>query len=201
MSDDESVEKRDAEYELAVKARQNNQEAMEKLVDRFMPAFKKMYKDVSVLRDDYHYDDAIQAAMVGLYKAVHYYREDKNMAFHNFVTLCSLREMKSWQKKELNSYYIESQPLLSLDYALKEDEDAYLVDMVSRNDMDDPAEITRNRLTLESIFRQYDPQNTVEGKVLLLKMKGFSYKEISEKLGLRVKDVDNILLKIRKNIS
>ena len=49
MSDDESVEKRDAEYELAVKARQNNQEAMEKLVDRFMSAFKKMYKDVSVL--------------------------------------------------------------------------------------------------------------------------------------------------------
>ena len=66
MSDDESVEKRDAEYELAVKARQNNQEAMEKLVDRFMPAFKKMYKDISVLRDDYHYDDAIQAERVGV---------------------------------------------------------------------------------------------------------------------------------------
>ena len=199
MSEEESV-KKDAEYELAVKARQDNQEAMEMLVERFMPAFKKMYRDVSVLKDDYHYDDAIQAAMVGLYKAVHYYREDKNMAFHNFVTLCSTREMKAWQKKELNSYYVDSQPILSLDYTLREDEDGYLVDMVSRNELDDPEDITRNRMELERIFRQYDPEKTVEGKILLMKMKGYSYKEIAEALKLKIKDVDNILLKIRKNI-
>ena len=200
MSDDESV-KKDAEYELAVKARQDNQEAMEMLVEKFMPAFKKMYRDVSVLKDDYHYDDAIQAAMVGLYKAVHYYREDKNMAFHNFVTLCSIREMKAWQKKELNSYYIENQPILSLDYTLREDDDGYLVDMVSRNELDDPEDITRNRMELERIFRQYDPEKTIEGKILLMKMKGYSYREIADTLKLKIKDVDNILLKIRKNIS
>ncbi len=188
------------EYELVIKARQGDDAALEKLMKKFMPLFQKIYRKMASFYDSSHYDDAMQAGRIGLYKAVFFYREDKNMAFHNFVSICVEREMRSWQKKEITNYYIEEKPILSLDYAVREDDETYLVDMVSRNELDDPHTIAFNRIQLEDIFREYDPQKSIEGKILYMKMEGYSYREIAECTGVGVKDVDNILHKIRKNL-
>ncbi|MBQ9037110.1 MAG: hypothetical protein IJ115_06640 [Erysipelotrichaceae bacterium] len=122
------------------------------------------------------------------------------MAFHNFVHLCALREMRSWQKSEMSHYYIDQKPILSLDYIIREEDETYLVDLISKDENDNPEVISMNRMKLENIFKTYDPDKTVEGKVLKMKMEGYSYKEIAEAVNISSKDVDNILHKIRKKI-
>ena len=192
--------KKNHEYELACLARQGDEAALEQLITIFTPLFKRLYKEAAAFYDSSHYDDAMQAGRIGLFKAIYFFREDKGMAFHNFVRLCASREMKSWQKSELNHYYIDQQPILSLDYMVKEDEETYLVDLVGGRESSNPEVISLNRIKLENIFKDYDPEKTVEGKILKMRMEGYSYKEIAEATGLSCKDVDNILHKIRKKI-
>ena len=192
--------KKDHEYELACLARQDDETALEELINIFMPMFKRLYREISTFYDNFHYDDALQAGRIGLFKAIYFYREDKNMAFHNFVHLCALREMRSWQKSEMSHYYIDQKPILSLDYIIREEDETYLVDLISKDDYDNPEVISMNRMKLENIFKTYDPDKTVEGKVLKMKMEGYSYKEIAEAVNISSKDVDNILHKIRKKI-
>lgn len=191
--------KKDVEYELACKARQGDEQALEELISKFTPLFKRIYKEISAFYDRSHYDDAVQAGRIGLYKAIYFFREDKNMAFHNFVRLCALREIRNWQKSELSHYYIDEQPILSLDYMVRENDDTYLVDMIS-SDVGNPETISLNRIKLEKIFEEYDPDKSLDGKVLKMRMEGYSYKEIADACNISSKDVDNILHKIRKKI-
>ncbi|MBR0385092.1 MAG: hypothetical protein IJI05_00925 [Erysipelotrichaceae bacterium] len=114
--------KRINEYELLYLARQRNEEAFNLLLELYKPMFYSIYGKIHKPNDTFRIEDAMQAACIGLYHAVFYYREDQKMAFHNFVNLCASREMKAWRKKEISSNYIDSKPILSLDYELKDSE-------------------------------------------------------------------------------
>lgn len=188
------------EYELLYLARQRNEEAFNMLLQLYNPLFCALYGRIHKANDTFRFDDAMQAAAIGLYHAVYYFREDQNMAFHNFVSLCASREMKAWRRREISSGYIDNKPILSLDYELRDAEGIYFHDTVSDPGRHDVEAIVRSRVEQESIFRTYDPRRTPEGMVLYLRQQGFSYREIARRLGITEKNVDNLYQKVKRKL-
>ena len=137
-----------------------DEEAFNMLLELYKPLFFKIYGNVHRPNDSFRLDDAMQAAAIGLYHAIYYYREDQNMAFHNFVSLCSNREMKSWRRKEINSTYIDDKPILSLDYELKDADGIYFSDTISDRGTRSNVEAIVRSITgsVPDIFSSKSPQ-------------------------------------------
>ncbi len=188
--------------EVVYLARQDNENALKILLEYFQPMFAAMYREVSNSNVPFSYDEAMQAARIGLYNAVCYYRDDRNMAFHNFVRLCVKREIRAWQRKEKNYRYLSGyQPMASLDVRLKDTEGLYYIDTVESNDPStDPKAVIREKELREEIFRLI-PRESIDGQILNYRLIGYSYREIADKMGTTVKFVDNSLQRIKKIIA
>ena len=188
--------------EVVYLARQDNENALKILLEYFQPMFAAMYKEVNNKSVPFSYDEAMQAARIGLYNALCYYREDRNMAFHNFVRLCVKREIRAWQRREQNYRYLGGYlPMASLDVRLKDTEGLYYIDTVEAPEgTANPESTLREKQLREEIFRLV-PLESIDGQILNYRLMGYSYKEIADKIGTNVKFVDNSLQRIKKIIA
>ncbi len=188
------------EYELLYLVRCDDEEAFNLLFESFRPMFLNLYKHIHKPYDTFTIDEAMQLAYIGLYNATYYYREDRNMAFHNFVRLCAEREMLAFMRKEMDHIMYDSKIVVSLDSTLGEDSTPYHTSVPAKDNVgNDPAKSSKTKEIIHQLFRIYNPRITNEGKILYYRMIGYSYKEIANALGLTTKQVDNLIQKIKKN--
>ena len=183
-------------------ARQDNEDALQALMDYFQPMFIAMYREVTHVSVPFSVDEALQASRIGLYNAISYYRDDRKMAFHNFVRLCVKREIKAWQRKEKNYRYTGGLiPMVSLDVRMRDTEELYYIENVEAPPGSaDPALIIRGEQMRDEVF-QVVPPDSLDGMVLIYRMMGYSYKEIAEKIGTNIKFVDNSIQRIKKIVA
>ncbi len=185
-------------YELAEAARNKSDKAFETLSDYYYPVMVALYKEVTNNTISISFDEAMQAGKIGLFNAICYYRDDRNMSFNNFVRLCVRREMQRWVKRELRYSYYDEKPLVSLDYSLNDSDDITYMDTV-RSLERSPEEKCRVNTLVESIFNKV-PVSTEEGRILNYRLEGYSYDEISSIMSINKKRIDNSLRKSRKKI-
>ncbi|MDI9540889.1 MAG: sigma-70 family RNA polymerase sigma factor [Bacillota bacterium] len=185
------------DYELLYLVRNNDESALEKLIENYKPIIYKVYYQLRRRLDSFQFDDGYQAGLVGLYTAVSYYKEDRNMAFSTFAIMCITREMYATYRKERKNNYAHNSRILSLDMKLNESEEIYLSDINLIDQNNDPASIAMSSCLLDEVYEILD---SVEVKVLELKTKGYSYKEMANHLGVTAKTIDNYIQKIRKKL-
>lgn len=185
------------DYELLYLVRNNDESALEKLIENYKPIIYKVYYQLRRRLDSFQFDDGYQAGLVGLYTAVSYYKEDRNMAFSTFAIMCITREMYATYRKERKNNYAHNSRILSLDMKLNESEEIYLSDINLIDQNNDPASIAMSSCLLDEVYEILD---SVEVKVLELKTKGYSYKEMPNHLGVTAKTIDNYIQKIRKKL-
>ncbi len=185
------------DYELLYLIRANDEQALEKLIENYKPIIYKMYYQLRRKLDSFQFDDGYQAGLVGLYTAVSYYKEDKNMAFSTFAIMCITREMYATYRKERKNNYADSGRILSLDMKLNETEELYLADLNLVDQKNDPESLAISSCLLDEVYEILD---STEAKVLQLKVKGYTYKEMAQKLKVKAKTIDNYIQKIRKKL-
>ena len=78
--------------------REKSDSAFEMLSDYYYPVMMALYREVTNGHSFISRDEALQAGKIGLYNAVCYYRNDRNMSFNNFAKLCIRREINAWQR-------------------------------------------------------------------------------------------------------
>ena len=186
------------DYELLYLIRNGDERALEKLIENYKPIIYKMYYQLRRKLDSFHFDDGYQAGLLGLYTAVNYYKEDKNMAFSTFAILCITREMYATYRKERKNSYADNSRILSLDMKLNEVEEIYLSDVNLIDQKNDPASLAMSSCLLEEV---YGILEKIEVKVLQLKNKGYTYQEMANQLGVSAKTIDNYIQRIRKKLS
>ena len=174
------------DYELLYLVRNNDESALEKLIENYKPIIYKVYYQLRRRLDSFQFDDGYQAGLVGLYTAVSYYKEDRNMAFSTFAIMCITREMYATYRKERKNNYAHNSRILSLDMKLNESEEIYLSDINLIDQNNDPASIAMSSCLLDEVYEILD---SVEVKVLELKTKGYSYKEMANHLGVTAKQL------------
>lgn len=146
-------------------------------------------------------DDLIQEGMIGLFKAIRDFKEDKDASFYHFADLCITRQIyhaveASQRKKHLplNSY-------ISLNTQMgQEGEDTFL-DVLESFENANPEQLIIERENSRAIKeRLKNDLSRFERQVIQLYLQGLSYRQIAQQLGKEPKAIDNALQRIRGKI-
>ncbi|PLS17281.1 RNA polymerase sporulation sigma factor SigH [Bacillus sp. M6-12] len=147
-------------------------------------------------------EDIIQEGMIGLYKAIRDYREDKLTSFKAFAELCITRQMITAIKTATRQKHTPLNSYVSLDKPIYDAEsDFTLLDIISGTRATDPVTLLINREKTDDMeMKMSELLSDLERSVLKLYMDGQSYQEISELLNKHVKSIDNALQRIKRKL-
>lgn len=152
-------------------------------------------------------DDLIQEGMIGLYKAIRDYQNDKDNSFFNFADLCVSRQIYSAIKASNRKKNIPLNNYISL-YAPafenngEESEKEELVDIIFQDKGSNPEELVIDKENTSMIeYELVRRLSNLEKQVLSLYMQDLKYTQIADALGKEPKTIDNALTRIKKKLN
>nr|WP_249306362.1 RNA polymerase sporulation sigma factor SigH [Lederbergia citrea] len=147
-------------------------------------------------------EDIVQEGMIGLYKSIRDFQEDKRASFKAFAELCITRQIITAIKTATRQKHIPLNSYVSLDKPIYDEEsDRTLMDVISGAKILDPEELLINREKLSNIEgKVIELLSDLERRVLALYLDGRSYQEISEELDRHVKSIDNALQRVKRKL-
>ncbi len=186
---------------LALLSQAGDNEAMEFLLSKYRTLVRQKSRTYFLIGADR--EDIVQEGMIGLFKAIRDFKEDRQSGFRAFAELCVTRQIISAIKSAtrqkhvpLNSYVSLNRPVGFAEYEMT------LMDVVGAEEqMLDPEEILISREKFSDIgARLANLLSVYERKVLSLYTQGKSYQEIGQILGKEAKSIDNALQRIKHKI-
>lgn len=186
--------------ELLQLIHQGDNSALEYLIERYKKYVWAKARTYFLIGGDK--EDIIQEGMIGLYKAICDYNEDKLTSFKAFADLCITRQMITAIKTATRQKHIPLNSYVSLDKPIYDEEsERTLLDIVAGSRAIDPQELLINREKygyMESKISEL--LSDLEQKVLHLYLDGYTYHEISLKLKRHVKSIDNALQRVKRKL-
>lgn len=145
-------------------------------------------------------EDIFQEGMIGLYKAIKDYKDNKQNSFKSFANMCIERQLITAIKTSNRQKHIPLNSYLSLNNsAYDNEEDTELIEIFNSKTVEDPLETITKKEYYESVEDVIDKNlSDFEKQVLNRYLQGESYVEISTKLDTPVKSIDNAIQRIRK---
>ena len=140
--------------------------------------------------------------MIGLYKAIRDFKEDKLSSFRAFAELCITRQIITAIKTATRQKHIPLNSYVSLNKPIYEEEsDRTLLDVITEGWVTNPEDLLISKEDLSSIEgRIGEMLSGLEKQVLFYYLDGKSYQEISEDLGRHVKSIDNALQRVKRKL-
>jgi RNA polymerase sporulation-specific sigma factor len=187
--------------EIVFDAKDNdNTVALEYLINKyrnFVRAKARSYFLIGAERED-----IIQEGMIGLYKAIRDFRNDKLSSFRAFAELCVTRQIITAIKTATRQKHIPLNSYVSLNKPIyDEDSDRTLLDVLSGSKVTDPEELVISREEFVDIEEKMgEILSDLEWKVLMSYLDGKSYQEIAVELDRHVKSIDNALQRVKRKL-
>ena len=147
-------------------------------------------------------EDIVQEGMIGFYKAIRDFRDDKLSSFRAFAELCVTRQIITAIKTATRQKHIPLNSYVSLNKPIyDEDSDRTLLDIISGAKVSDPEELVISQEEFVDIEKKMEEiLSDLEWKVLMSYLDGKSYQEIAEDLGRHVKSIDNALQRVKRKL-
>ena len=147
-------------------------------------------------------EDIIQEGMIGLYKAIRDFRNDKLSSFRAFAELCVTRQIITAIKTATRQKHIPLNSYVSLNKPIyDEDSERTLLDVLSGACIADPEELVISREEFIDIEAKMEEiLSDLEWRVLMSYLDGKSYQEIADDLHRRVKSIDNALQRVKRKL-
>lgn len=180
--------------------KQGDEEALAYLLEK--------YKDLVNIKVSKYFmvgaerEDIVQEGMIGLFKAIKNFNEDKQNSFKSFANICIERQLITAIKSSNRQKHMPLNSYLSLNtaaYDNNEEDSVELIDTFNSNTVEDPLETIMKKEYYAEVENAVNKNlSKFEKKVLDRFIKGESYVKIAEKLDSPVKSVDNAIQRIRK---
>ncbi len=149
-------------------------------------------------------EDLIQEGMLGLYKAVRDYRDDRLASFRSFAELCITRQIITAIKTATRQKHVPLNGYLSFSQSpndSSDDGDCSLADVLPGPSTHDPVNQVISSEEVGSLTSCLTSMlSELEGRVLRLYLQGLSYERIANALGCDCKTVDNALQRIKRKV-
>ncbi len=177
-----------------------NSEALEYLLNKYKNFVRTKARSYFLIGADH--EDIVQEGMIGLYKAIRDYREDRLSSFRAFAELCITRQIITAIKTATRQKHIPLNSYISLNRPIyEEDSDRTLLDVITEDSPSNPEEMLIDREDLSVIEGRIGSMlSDLEKEVLIRYIEGKSYVEISEEMNRHVKSVDNALQRIKRKL-
>lgn len=188
--------------ELIKLYRDGNEDAIDIIFERYKYLVRKKAKAMYIAGGDN--DDLIQEGMIGLYKAVRDYNEDRQASFATFAGMCINRHMMSAVTASNRKKNIPLNSYVSFDAPADGDEQSgtRLVEVLKPDNEQNPEYMfidrEHTRLLEDKIISAL---SVYEKKVLDMYLEGKDYIEIAKELNKQPKSVDNAIQRIRIKVA
>lgn len=168
------------------------------------------YKGLAKIKSKTYYiaggdnEDVIQEGMIGIFKAIRDFDEEKDASFRTFAELCITRQIANAIKganRQKHQILNESVPLHMGDGGLDGSDGAYAAQFTSHSPDADPESMMLMKETVDYIKENdRDIFSPLESEVWKEMLKGKTYREIAVELGRPEKAIDNAIQRIKKKI-
>ena len=174
--------------EVILSYRQNDPKAQEAVITEYFPLVRKIaYTQRRNHARGLDISDMIQEGLIALNEAVLRYDLDSEYLLDVLASVCIKRRIISYIRKQHSGYNIWN--TVSLDLCINEEENLFLSDVISDN--------REPETDLQEYLEQLDEK---EAEVLRLRLEGYRYREIAEKLKISEKEVDYRMRRITRRM-
>mgnify|MGYP001030857232 FL=1 len=190
-----------SDEELINSIRANDKKALEFLICKYKDLVNSKVNKYFIIGAEK--EDIIQEGLIGLYKAIKDYKEDKQNSFKSFANLCIERQLITAIKSSNRQKHMPLNSYLSLNMPAYEDSDGNadteVMEILDANIIEDPLDTITKKEYMSNVESVIDTSlSDFEKKVLNRYIQGESYVKIAQKLDAPVKSVDNAIQRIRK---
>ena len=186
-----------ADEELIVMLRDGDETVMDYLLEKYKKLVKVKAKSMYLLGGDR--DDLIQEGMIGLYKAIREYDNERDANFSTFASLVITRQLYAVIRTSTRKKHSPLNDAISLSDG----------DEISADQM--PISLINDAFNPESLYIDKENEEFIEDtienvlspferEVLDLHLTGMKYTEIARVLGKDEKSTDNALQRIRNKL-
>jgi RNA polymerase sporulation-specific sigma factor len=177
-----------------------NSEALDYLIHKFRQFVRVKARSYFLIGADR--EDIVQEGMIGLFKAIRDYKDDKSTSFKAFAELCITRQIITAIKTATRQKHIPLNSYISLDKPVFDEEsDRTLMDMLTGSQSLNPEELIISKEEFDRIeVKMNELLSDLEREVLALYLDGQSYQEISDELNRHVKSIDNALQRVKRKL-
>lgn len=186
--------------EMVQAARGGDLQAQEYLIKKYKNFVRAKARSYFLIGADR--EDIIQEGMIGLFKAIRDFKEDKLSSFRAFAELCITRQIITAIKTATRQKHIPLNSYVSLNKPIYDEEsDRTLLDVISSTRISDPEELIISREELKFIEGKIgEILSDLEWTVLMSYLEGKSYQEMAVELKRHVKSIDNALQRVKRKL-
>lgn len=197
----ESIQKYndDSDEEIIELIKSGDKQALEYLINKYKELVNMKVTKYFIIGAEK--DDIIQEGLIGLFKAIKNYSNDKQNSFKTFANLCIERQLITAIKTSNRQKHSPLNSYLSLNLAAfdNDDTEGSLIEVFNSNLIEDPLDTITKKEYFEKLENAIDESlSDFEKQVLHRFLNGESYVKIAEKLNTPVKSIDNAIQRIRK---
>ena len=180
-------------------AQEKDNPALEYLLNRYKNFVRAKARSYFLIGADH--EDIVQEGMIGLYKAIRDYQEDKS-SFRAFAELCIMRQIITAIKTATRQKHIPLNSYVSLNKPVFDEEsDRTLLDVITDEGFSNPESMVISKEDLSVIKDRIGSMlSDLEMDALIKYTEGKSYQEISQELGRHVKSIDNALQRVKRKL-
>lgn len=186
--------------ELVISAKDGDKEALEYVINKYKNFVRAKARSYFLIGADR--EDIVQEGMIGLYKAIRDFKNDKLSSFRAFAELCITRQIITAIKTATRQKHIPLNSYISLNKPIYDEEsDRTLLDILTAAKITDPEELIISKEELCSIESKIgEILSDLELEVLMSYLQGKSYQEIAVDLDRHVKSIDNALQRVKRKL-
>ncbi len=189
-----------ADEQLLLQIKSGDGVALEQLINKYKNFVRAKAKTYFLVGADK--EDIVQEGMIGLFKAIRDFKDDKLVSFKSFAEICVTRQIITAIKTATRQKHMPLNSYVSLNKPVFEDDgERTLMETINHDTISDP----------EMLFISKEELNRIEGKineilspleleVLHFYLQGKSYQQIAVVLNKEVKSIDNALQRVKKKI-
>ena len=187
-----------SDEELIARLRGGDKKIMDYIMDKYKPLVLGKANAMFLIGGDT--DDLIQEGMIGLFKAIRDYREDRESSFFHFAELCITRQLYHAVEASNRKKHVPLNTYISF-YSQQDEEGRPLAETLPTDASNDPEQLVISQETMQRFWTDLRGRlSSMEREVLDLYLAGFHYRQIAERMGKSPKAIDNALGRIRAKI-
>ncbi len=192
-----------ADEELIVRISSGDVQATDFLMNKYKNLVRQKARTLFLVGADK--EDLIQEGMIGLYKAVRDFKQEKETSFRHFAELCITRQMYSAIKSSNTKKNLPLNNYVSFDTMAAseagEDGQEGLHELIFEK-MCNPEELIIDKETADVLeYTLVGHLSKLEKEVLYYYMQDYNYSQIASVLGKETKAVDNAIQRIKKKLT
>ena len=177
------------DYELVALAKEGNEDAINLLYEKYKPIVVGKSKD-AILVASHHgieINDIMQEGFIGLDEAIKNFDENDNTTFYTFATLCINRQIINYLRKNSRG----KNKILN---------DAVAIDDMGDVFFKDDFDIENDFMSKDIIQGATKSLTDFEYIVFKMRLEGYSYNEIANRLDKSVKSIYNTFHRIKEKV-